>query len=319
MRIWRSVALLLFCATSPVANAATFPERPIRMVVGFAAGSSVDVVARLVGEKLSTQLGQPVIVENIPGAGGNIAAGMVARANKDGYTLLVSNTGYAIAPAIYTKLNFDPAKDLVGVAQFTSMPHVLVSPVNLPASSIAELIALAKAEPGKYNLGSAGIGNADHFAGELLQSMAQIKLAHIPYKGGAQVMTDVINGNIAVFFSGLPGALPMLQTGKVKALGVGTAQRSWALPDVPAIAETLPGYDVSLWYGLMAPAGTPEPVIDKLSTAVAAVLEQPDVKQSLHQIGVDPAPPGAAHFQALINSEMKRWGDVAREAGVKLD
>ena len=163
------------------------------------------------------------------------------------------------------------------------------------------------------------MGNADHLAGELLNSMAHINLVHVPYQGGAQVMTDVVNGNVAVFFSGLPGALPMIQAGKVKALGVGTAKRSWALPDVPAIAETLPGYDVSLWYGLMAPAGTPKPVIDKISNEVAAILKQPETLKALHQMGVDPADVSSAHFQALYESEVKRWTTVVREANVKLE
>jgi len=316
----------MLCVTSVGAHATAvpdqsikFPEQPIRIVVGFAAGSSIDVVTRLVAQRMAARAGQPVIVENRPGAGGSIAADYVARANPDGYALLAINSGYAIAPAIYKNLTFDPARDLIAVAQMTSMPHVLLSPPKLPANDIRELIALAKADPGKYNLGSAGVGNADHLAGELLESMAGIELVHIPYKGGPQVMTDVVNGNVAVFFSGLPGALPMIQAGKVKALGVGTAQRSWALPDVPAIAETLPGYDVSLWYGLVAPAGTPDKIVDMLSKTVAEVLEEPDTSKTLRQIGVDPAPPGARQFQALIDGEIKRWSDVVREADIKVD
>lgn len=318
MKPWRLCALLLLAGVFNLAQAAPYPDQAIKILIGFAPGSSVDIITRLIALKLGDRLGHPVIVENRPGAGGNIAAQAVTRAAPNGYTLLACNTGLAIAPSIYKNLTFKPT-DLVAVAQMTSSPHVLVSPINLPANSIPELIALAKSQPGKYNLGSAGVGNADHLTGELLNSMAHINLVHVPYQGGAQVMTDVVIGNVAVFFSGLPGALPMIRAGKVKALGVGTAKRSWALPDVPAIAETLPGFDVSLWNGLMAPAGTPKPIIDKISNEIAAILKQPETLKTLHQMGVDPADASSAHFEALYKSEVKRWATVVREANVKLD
>ncbi len=318
MKIWRLCAAALFCGALNISQAAPFPSQPIKIIVGFAPGSSVDTITRLVGEKLGERIGQPVIIENRPGAGGNIGASAVARADPDGYTLLGCNTGLAIAPAIYKKLAYNP-KDLMAVAQMTSMPHVLVTPVNLPANSIPELIALAKSKPGELNLGSAGVGNADHLAGELLKSMAHIDLVHVPYRGGSQVMTDVISGRVAVFFSGLPGALPMIKAGKVKALGVGTAKRSWALPDVPAIAETLPGFDVSLWYGLMAPAGTPPDIVKKISDEVAAILKEPAMVERLHQMGADPAESTTAQFQGLYDQEIKTWATVVQKAHIQLD
>ena len=316
MKPWRLCALLLLAGVFNLAQAAPYPDQAIKILIGFAPGSSVDIITRLIALKLGDRLGHPVIVENRPGAGGNIAAQAVTRAAPNGYTLLACNTGLAIAPSIYKNLTFKPT-DLVAVAQMTSSPHVLVSPINLPANSIPELIALAKSQPGKYNLGSAGVGNADHLTGELLNSMAHINLVHVPYQGGAQVMTDVVIGNVAVFFSGLPGALPMIRAGKVKALGVGTAKRSWALPDVPAIAETIPGYDVVLWFGTMTPRGTPQPIIQALNAAINKGLQDAAIKQSLARDGMTASGGTPQDFDRRIRKDYERWTKVVKEVGLK--
>ena len=288
MRMKSRIAALLFCVCALSAQAQTFPDQPIRIVVGFAPGSSLDTVTRVVAAKLGDELGKPVVVENKPGAGGNIAAEFVARSTPNGYTLLACNTGLAIAPAIYRDMTFDPARDLRAVSQMTSMPHVLVAATNFPANNIAELIA-------------------------------KVNIVHVPYKGGAQAMADTITGTVAIYFSGLPGAIPMIQAGKVKALGVGMAQRSWALPDVPAIAETLPGFDVNLWYGLMAPAGTSDAVADRIAQAVHQVMLRPDMVETMRKIGADPVAGSPADFQKLFNAEVTRWKALVKEANVRID
>jgi tripartite-type tricarboxylate transporter receptor subunit TctC len=299
--------------------AAPYPTQPVKIIIGFAPGSSIDTFTRVIAQKLAERLKQSVIVENRPGAGGNIGAETVAKAAPDGYTLLACNTGLAIAPAIYNKLNYSPAKDLIGVTLMASMPHVLIAPISLPANTIAELLALAKTQPGKLNFGSAGVGNADHLAGELLRSIGKIDIVHIPYKGGAQAMTDTISGNVSLFFSGLPGALPMIEAGKVKPLGVSTTQRHWSLPNVPAIAEGLPGFDETLWYALMAPAGTPQEIIQILWGEVAAVLKQPDTLVSMKKMGADPSALTSKQFQAFFVEETNKWGKIIQDAGIRAD
>ncbi|MEI8403219.1 MAG: tripartite tricarboxylate transporter substrate-binding protein, partial [Alcaligenaceae bacterium] len=236
-----------------------------------------------------------------------------------GYTLLAVNTGLAIAPSIYKNLSFNPSKDLIAVAQMTRMPHVLVAPVSLPVNNVAEFIALAKTQPGRLNFGSAGIGNADHLAGEVLKSMSGIDIIHIAYRGGPPALADLVNGNLAIVFSGIPGALPLIEAGKLKALAVGTAQRSAVLPNVPSVAETIPGFDVSLWYGMMAPAGTRPEIITLISSALETVLKQPALIASLNKMGADSAASSAAEFQRFVNGEYQRWKKVVQEGNVQLD
>ena len=224
-------------AQAPAPTGSGFPNKPIKFIIGFSAGSSTDTVARVVAQKLQDTIGQPVVIDNRPGVGGNLAADVVAKSPADGYTLLFCNSGLAISASVYPKLPFDPLKDLAMVTQVTSMPHVLLATPSLPANSIKELIALSKANPGKYNFGSAGAGNSDHMAGALFNVLAGTDLVHVPYRGGPQAMADTIAGNVAVYFSGLPGALPMLKAGRVKALGVSSGKprrRFRASPPSPA-------------------------------------------------------------------------------------
>ncbi len=299
--------------------AGPYPERPVKVIVGLGPGSSLDTVMRLIGQNLAERLGQPVVIENRSGAGGNVAAEAVARSAPDGYTLLAVNTGLAIAPSIYKNLSFDPSKDLIAVAQMTRMPHVLVAPVSLPVNNVAEFIALAKAQPGRLNFGSAGIGNADHLAGEVLKSLSGIDIIHIAYRGGPPALADLVNGNLAIVFSGIPGALPLLEAGKIKALAVGTAQRSAVLPNVPTVAETIPGFDVSLWYGMMAPAGTRPEIIALIYSALGNALKQPALIASLNKMGADSVASSPAEFQRFVNDEYQRWKKVVQEGNVQLD
>jgi len=302
----------------PALAQAGFPNKPIKLIIGFSAGSSTDTVARVVAQKLQDSLGQPVVIDNRPGVGGNLAADVVAKSPADGYTLLFCNSGLAISASLYPKLPFDPLKDLTMVTQVTSMPHVLVAAPGLPANNVPELIALVKAHPGKYNFGSAGAGNSDHMAGALFNVMAGTDLVHVPYRGGPQAMTDTISGQVAVYFSGLPGALPMIKGGRVKALGVSSPKASPSLPGVPAIADAVPGYDVNLWYGLAAPAATPADIVNRIAAEVAKVLAMPDTQDKLAAVGVDRAGTTPAQFKTFYESEIAKWARVVKATGITI-
>lgn len=311
-----SIALTASIGLPRLGLADIFPSKPIRLLIGFSAGSSTDTVARLVAQKLQDTLGQPIVIDNKPGAGGNLAADLVAKANPDGYTLLFCNNGLAISASLYAKLPYNPLKDLEPVTQVTSMPHVMLANSNLPVNTVKELIALAKASPGTYNFGSAGAGNSDHMAGALFNVLAGTDIVHVPYRGGPQAMADVIAGNVALYYSGLPGALPMIKAGRVKALGVSSTRPVPALPGVPPIADTVPGYEVNLWYGIVAPAGTPKAVVDKLASEIAKVLDQPDMKEKFATLGVDRAATSPAQFKTFFQSEVDKWAKVVKSTGI---
>ncbi len=301
-------------------HAQAFPVKPVRIIIGFSAGSSTDTVARVIAQKLAESWGQPVIIDNRAGAGGNIAADVVAKANADGYTLLFANNGLAISATLYRKLPYDAARDLEPVIQVTAMPHVLVANQSLPVTSIRELVALAKAKPGQLSFGSAGTGNSDHMAGELFKYLAGIDLAHVPYKGGPQALTDTVNGQVAMYFAGLPVAMPMVKAARVKALGTSGIKRSSALPDVPTIAEAgVPGYEVSLWYGLLAPARTPLDVVAKISADVARTLKLPEVQERFGTLGVETVGSTPAQFKAFVNSETGKWSKVVKATGITVE
>lgn len=313
------VVALLVVSPWTIAQAPGWPTKPVRLLVGFSPGSSTDTVARVVAQKLQDAIGQPVVVDNRPGAGGNLAADLVAKAPGDGYTLLFANNGLAISASLYPKLPYDPRKDLTPVTQVTSMPHVLVATPSLPANSIKEFIDLAKANPGKYNFGSAGAGNSDHMAGALFNVMAGTDVVHVPYKGGPQAMTDTISGNVAIYFSGLPGALPMIKSGRVKALGVSSPKAAAALPSVPAIADTVPGYEVNLWYGILAPAATPKEIVDRVAAEVAKVLAQPETQEKLTSLGVEIAGTSPAQFRTFFDAEIDKWARVVKSTGITVN
>ena len=302
------------------AHAQNFPNKPVRILIGFSAGSSIDTVARVIAQKLNESWGQPVIIDNRAGAGGNIAADVVAKANPDGYTLLFANNGLAISATLHRKLPYDASRDLEPVTQVTAMPHVLVANQNLQAGSIKELITLAKAKPGTLSFGSAGTGNSDHMAGELFKHLAGIDIAHVPYKGGPQALTDTVNGQVAMYFAGLPVAMPMVKAGRVKALGTSGAKRSAALPEVPTIAEAgIPGYEVTLWYGLLAPARTPKDVVAKIAADVARTLKLPDVQERFVTLGVETVGSTPEQFKGFIKSELGKWGKVVKATGISVE
>jgi tripartite-type tricarboxylate transporter receptor subunit TctC len=308
--------VLLLAAQCGVAQAA-FPDKPVNLYVGFPPGTSVDIVARLMAEKLGQMWGQTIIVQNRVGAGGNIAAGQVVRAAPDGYSLLLGNNSVAISGSLYPNLAYKPLRDLTAISQLTSQPLVLVVKPTLPAASIKDLIALAKASPGKLNFGSGGVGNTDHLAGELFKSTAGIDIVHIPYKGGNQAMTDTIGGQVTMYFAGLAAALPLVQSNQLKALATTGARRSLSMPNVPTMAQSgLAGYEVDLWSGLMAPAATPKPIIDKIGADVDHVLKMPDVRAHFAALGLDVAYSPPSTFEAFFRAETQKWAQLIKARGI---
>jgi tripartite-type tricarboxylate transporter receptor subunit TctC len=315
-----ALAGLAALATSPAALAQAFPNKPIKIVVPYAPGGPTDIVARVVGQRLAEQLGQPVIVENKPGAGGNIGAEAVARSPGDGYTLLLVTTGHSINPSLYPKLGYDLQKDLVAVSQLTSGPMVVAVTPSLPVNSLKELIALAKAKPGTLNFASAGNGSSTHLAPELFDLMAGIKMNHIPYKGSAPALADVMGGSSQVAFDFMISAMPYVRGGKLRGLATTGRVRSPAAPDLPTVAEAgVPGFEVIGWNGLMAPAGTPPDVVAKLNAGVKKVLEQPDIAERISSQGSSATWSSASDFHGFIQSEMAKWGKVVKASGAHID
>ena len=316
MSILKQVLLAAALAVSAPADAQNFPTKQVQLTLGFAPGSSIDTLTRLVAERLSDKWGQPVIVDNRPGAGANIAANLVAKSPPDGHVLLVTTSAIAISPALYPKLDYDPFKELRPVSQMSSMPHVLTVSPKVAANSVAELIALAKASPGKLNFASAGIGNSDHMAGELFKSMAAIDIVHVPYKGGQQAMADTVSGTTDVYFAGLPVGLPMVQAGRVKGLATSGKTRSKALPNTPLMADTVKGFYVDLWYGVFAPAGTPDAVVQKIAADLAAVLKDPGLAQKFDNMGVEPVGNDPKSFGAFVQLEHEKWSKIIKAGNI---
>ena len=316
MSILKQLMLAAAFAVSTPADAQNFPTKQVQLTLGFAPGSSIDTLTRLVAERLSDKWGQPVIVDNRPGAGANIAANLVAKSPPDGHVLLVTTSAIAISPALYPKLDYDPFKELRPVSQMSSMPHVLTVSPKVAANSVAELIALAKASPGKLNFASAGIGNSDHMAGELFKSMAAIDIVHVPYKGGQQAMADTVAGTTDVYFAGLPVGLPMVQAGRVKGLATSGKTRSKALPNTPLMADTVKGFYVDLWYGVFAPAGTPDAVVRKIAADLAAVLKDPGLAQKFDNMGVEPVGNDPKSFGAFVQSEHEKWSKIIKAGNI---
>lgn len=310
----------LLAVTGLLAGAASaqdaYPSRPVRIIVTLSAGSQVDMLARLVGDKLGQSLGQPVIVENRTGAGGTLAAAYVAGSRPDGYTLLMTANGHAINPALYENLRFDTIKDFRGVSLVAVVPSVLVTSPNVPARNVSDLIALLKANPGRYNYASPGVGSAGHMATELFNLETKVKATHVAYKGTPEALTDLMGDNVQYFFAPLGAALPLVNTGKVKALAVSTAQRSAALPDAPTVAESgLPGFQYDFWYGLVAPAATPKSVIDRLATEIQKALQMSDVKEKLAAQGAAPSLLTDVKFDRFLQSEIKKSAELVRISG----
>jgi tripartite-type tricarboxylate transporter receptor subunit TctC len=300
-----------------VARAETYPARPVHLIVGFAAGGTNDTVARLLGQSLSQRLGQRLVIENRPGAGSNIGTELVVRAAPDGYTLLMAGTPNAINATLYDKLPFDFASDIAPVAAILSMPDVMEVNPSLPVRSIPEFIAYARANPGKIAMASAGIGGATHLAGELFKAMTGINMVHVPYRGDAPALVDLMGGQVQVMFDLMPASIEYIKTGKLRALGVTTAARSEALPDLPTVGEFVPGYEASAWLGVAAPAQTPVEIIDKLNGEINAVLSEPEFKARLANLGGSALPGPPTDFGKLIADETGKWGKVIRAANIK--
>ena len=300
-----------------IAWAQAYPSRPVRIIVGFAADGSVDIIARLTGQWLSERLGQQFVVENRPGAAGNLATEAVVRALPDGYTLLLANGANAVSAMLYEKLPFDFIRDSVPVAGIMRLANVMDVNPTFPANNLAEFIAYAKANPGKINFASGGVGTSPHLSGELLKTMAGINLVHVPYRGTAPALADLIAGQVEVVFDNIPGSVGHIKTGKVRALGVTAPKRVAAIPDVPAIGETVPGYEVSIWYGIAAPKGTPPAIVEKLNQAVNAVLVDPKLRARLAELAGEPMPMTPAEFGKLVADETKKWAKVIKSAGIK--
>jgi tripartite-type tricarboxylate transporter receptor subunit TctC len=304
---------------SRLASAQTYPSRPVHWIVSFAAGGPNDVVARIIGQYLSEHLGQQFVIENRPGAGGNVGMQSVLSSAPDGYTIAFVGPNYAINPALYEKLPFDFIRDSVPVAGTMRLANVMEVHPAIPANNVAEFIAYAKANPGKINFASGGVGTSPHLSGELLKTMTGINLVHVPYRGTAPALSDLLAGQVQVLFDNIPGSIGHIRSGKVRALGVTGSKRVAAIPEVPTIGETVPGYDVSIWYGIAAPRGTPPEIVAKLNQAVNAVLADPKLQARLAELGGEPMPTTPAQFGKLVAEETERWGKLIRAANIKAE
>jgi tripartite-type tricarboxylate transporter receptor subunit TctC len=304
-------------AVSRIARAQAYPTRPVRVIVGFPAGGAFDIVARLMGQWLSERLGQPFVIENRPGAGGNVGTEVVVRAPADGYTLLLVGLSSAIKGPLYEKLNFNFIRDITPVATIGGAPNIMAVHPSFPAKTVPEFIAYARANPGKANMASEGIGGFAHVCGELFKMMTGVNLVHVPYRGAAPALTDLMGAQVQVMFPSMPSSIQYVRAGKLRALAVTTAMRSEALPDVPAVGEFVPGYDASVWYGVGAPKNTPAAIVEKLNKEINAALADPKLKARLADLGAEPMSMTPAAFGKLIGDETEKWAKVVKFAGIK--
>ena len=305
-------------AVSRSASAQTYPSRPVRLIVGFGPGSPADILARLVGQSLAERFGQPFVIDNRPGAGGNIGTEAVVKALPDGYTLLLAAVSDTINASLYEKLNFNFIRDIAPITNLVRQPQVMVVNPSVPAKTVPEFIAYAKANPGKINMASAGNGTGPHVAGELFKMMAGVDMVHVPYRGGGgAAMIDLLGGQVQVLFISPVVSVEHIKAGKLRALGVTTATRSEALPDIPTVGEFVPGYEVSAWFGIGAPKKTPAEIVDKLNRETNAALADPRIKARLADLGAMPSGGSPADFGKLIAEETEKWGKVIRTANIK--
>ena len=319
VRLAPLVVLALACLVPATLAAQGYPVRPLRLVVGFAPGGSTDVTARILAERLSTTLGQQMIVDNRSGAGGNIGADIVAKSNPDGYTVLMATTGVmAFNHYLYAKLPYSAEADLAPVTQVGSLPLILIVPASLPAKSVKELLTLAKAQPGKYSFGSSGVGGATHVTAELFRALAGIDIVHVPYKGSGQMMADLLSAQVQIAFDQISSSIAHVRSGKLRALGISTAKRSALLPELPTIAEAgVPGYEATSWNGFAVRAGTPRAIVERLQQETAKVLAEPDTRERLFALGIEPIGSTPAQFAAHIRAERAKWIPLFRKIGIK--
>ncbi len=318
MNALRILAVAALCLVSAV-NAETYPAKPIRFIVPFPPGGPTDVLARVLGQKLSEQMGQPVVLDNRPGAGGNLGLELAARSAPDGYTILLGAVGtLTISQYLYKKLNYDPVRDFQPVSLVASMPNVLIVHPSVPARTLKELVQLAKANPGKLNFGSGGAGTSNHLGSELLKSMTKIDMVHVPYKGASQAMLGLIGGQVDMVVIGTPTAIPQIQAGKVRALAVLSSRRLPAIANVPTGGEAgFPGYEVTTWYGVLVPAGTAKDIVAQLNTELAKVMTVPASRDRIVGAGFDPMTGTPQQFAEFLKTESVRWGKVIKDAGIR--
>jgi tripartite-type tricarboxylate transporter receptor subunit TctC len=322
LRVLRALPLAAAIAVAPCLAAAqdAWPSKPVRLILPFPPGGGTDILGRLISERLSANLGQPVVTENRGGAGGNVGAEAAARSAPDGYTIVLVAPSLAISPSLYSKLNYDPVKDFAPVSLVATVPNVMITHPSVPASTLGEFIKLAKTKPGGMNFGSGGSGTSNHLACELFNIVAGVRLVHIPYKGVNLAMQDVLSGQIHFVVIGVPAAAPHIKAGRLRALALVAPQRSAALPDVPTVAEAgLRDFEVTTWYGILAPAGTPRPVVVRLNAEIVRIMHAPEMKERLAPMATDPVTSTPEEFAGYIKREIAKWGDVVRKAGLKAD
>jgi tripartite-type tricarboxylate transporter receptor subunit TctC len=300
-----------------LASALDYPTRPVRIVAGFAAGGGVDITARLIGQWLTDRLGQSFVIENRAGAGGNIGTEAVVNAAPDGYTLLLATVPNAVNASLYEKLNFNFIRDIAPVAGIIRVPMVILLHPSVPVKTVPEFINYAKANPGKVNMASAGNGSAPHMAGELFKMMAGVDLVHVPYRGQGPALTDLLGGEVQVLFATAPGTTDYIATGKLRALAVTSGSRAEVLPELPTVADFVPGYETSQWYGICAPSNTPTEIVDRLNRVINAGIADPSMKARFGAIGGEPLPGSPTEFGKLIAEETEKWAKVVRAAGIK--
>jgi tripartite-type tricarboxylate transporter receptor subunit TctC len=315
-KLLAAFALLLAAFTA----GAQYPTRPIKIIVPFGPGGFTDVAARILQKELAPAIGQPIVIENKPGAGSTIGTSEVAKGAPDGYTLVMISTAHVISPHLYKSIPYDPIKDFTPVMKLAEGPYVLVVHPSLPVKSVAELISLAKAQPNTIDYASSGNGSAQHLVGALFVTMAGAPLSHVPYKGSSQAMNDVLGGQVKVSFVGVPNALPNLASGRLKALAVSTRKRYSELPDVPTLEEAgVKGYDATIWLGLLAPPGTPREIVQKLNASITKILSTAEARKLMASAGVDVATGTPEEFGVLLQNELDRWGKVVRETGATVN
>ena len=308
-------------AAAPIggAIAADYPTRPVKWVVGYPPGGATDIIARLIGQRLHEKLGQPFVIENKPGAGNNIATDSVVNAEPDGYTLLLVNPANYINTSLYANLKFNVPRDIAPIASFNRVPNVMTVNKDVPAKTVAEFIAYVKANPGKVNLASSGNGTSVHLSGEMFMAMSGARMQHVPYRGAALALTDLIGGQVQLMFDNLPSSLAFIKAGKLRALAVTSASRAPALPDVPTVADTVPGFEASSWFGVLAPAGTPPEIIARINGEVTKWLATPEAKEKLTAQGANVAGGTPQDFAKHIQAETAKWAKVVKESGAKVD
>jgi tripartite-type tricarboxylate transporter receptor subunit TctC len=301
------------------ASALDYPTRPVRFVVGYPPGGATDILARLIGQRLSERLGQQFVIENKAGAGNNIGTESVVKAEPDGYTVLLINPANYINTSLYTNLKFNFVRDIAPIASFNRVPNVMTVNKDVPATTVAEFIAYVKANPGKVNMASSGNGTSVHLSGEMFMAMTGVKMQHVPYRGAAPATTDLLGGQVQVIFDNMPSIIQHIRAGSLRALGVTTAERSAQLPDVPTIAETVPGYEASALFGMGAPKNTPKEIIEKLNREINAILAEPDMTKRLVELGGEPLIQSPDEFGEMVKAETEKWRKVVEFAGLKVD